>query len=330
MNNFEYAIPESLDKALEYLEVKQSRLKAGGIDLLDQMKEDLIAPERLVNIRDLADLKFVNKEKSGDLHIGPALTLSELAVHKELTGALRALAQAAGNIASPQVRNAATLGGNLCQRPRCWYFRSEDFPCTRKGGDTCYALDGENQYHAILGNSDGCAIVHPSGTAVALMALDAQVVIKSREDEKSVSINDFFITPAQNIEKENILADGEIISAITIPAEMQNYVSIYIKQKEKQTYDWPLADVAVSLKIKGDRCEDARIVLGSAAPVPWRAVEAEEVLKNKKVDINNAMKAAEAALENAEPLTLNKYKIPVFKTVIYRTICMAVGIDPIN
>jgi len=278
----------------------------------------------------LADLKFLKKENSGDLGIGPALTLSELAAHKELRGALLALAQAAGGVASPQIRNTATLGGNLCQKPHCWYFRSEDFSCTRKGGLTCFALDGENQYHAILGNSDGCAIVHPSGTAVALMALDAKIIVKNRDNEKTVPIEEFFVTPAQNIEKENILAEEEIVTEIKIPFEMQKYVSFYMKQKEKQTFDWPLADVAVSLKMNENVCEDSRIVLGSAAPVPWRATKAEAVLNSQAVDKENATKAAESALEDAEPLSLNKYKVPIFKTIIYRTICKAVGIDPID
>ncbi len=330
MNNFEYALPESIDKALEYLDVKESKLKAGGIDLLDQMKEGLINPQRLVNIRDMADLKFIRKEKNGDLHIGSALTLTEIAESKEMRGGFRVLAQAAGSVASPQVRNMASIGGNICQRPRCWYFRSEDFPCARKGGDTCYALDGENQYHAILGNSDGCAIVHPSGTAVALSALDAQIVIKSNDNEKTVPIGEFFISPGEDVERENILGTGELITSIIIPAAMESHVSYYIKQKEKQTFDWPLADIAVSLQLENGVCKDARIILGSAAPIPWRAVEAEEELKNKKVDKKSAKNAAEKALVDAEPLSLNGYKVTIFKTVVYRAICRAVGIDPLE
>jgi xanthine dehydrogenase YagS FAD-binding subunit len=328
MNNFEYALPESIDKTLEYLQVPEARLKAGGIDLLDLMKEELIAPKRLVNIRELADLKFVKKAANGDLHIGPAMTLSEIAGHKELSGGARALAQAAGSVASPQIRNAATLGGNLCQRPRCWYFRSADFNCLRKGGDTCYALDGENQFHAILGNNDGCIIVHPSGTAVALMALDARLSIKKGKEEKEVSLDAFFVTPAQNIEKENILNQGELITSVIIPAKMLNGVSYYHKQKEKESFDWPVADVAVSLKTSGATCSAARLVLGAAAPVPWRVEKAEQILINTKIDKMKARQAAEIAMQDAEPFELNRYKITIFKTVIYRTICRAAGIDP--
>jgi xanthine dehydrogenase YagS FAD-binding subunit len=329
MNNFEYAIPDSLDKTFEYLRSSHTQVKAGGIDLLDLMKEDLAAPGRLVTIRDLVELKFLDMDKDGRMQIGPALTLSELAVHKKLKGAYRALAQAAAKAATPLIRNAASLGGNLCQRPRCWYFRSNDFNCTRKGGNICFALDGENQYHAIFGNSDGCAIVHPSATAVALMALDAQINISNGDDQKEIPIDEFFVTPAQDIQKENVLAANELITAVIIPSAMKNYISFYCKLKEKQSSDWPLADVAVALQMNGNVCKDARIVLGSAAPVPMRSKNAEAVLMNKKLDKLTATQASEAALENAEPLSLNAYKIPVFKTVIYRTICQAVGIDPL-
>jgi xanthine dehydrogenase YagS FAD-binding subunit len=330
MNNFEYALPESIGKAIEYLQVPGARLKAGGIDLLDMMKEELIAPKRLVSIRDMEDLRFLKKADNGDLHIGAAITLSELAAHKELNGACKALAQAAGRVATPQIRNAATLGGNLCQRPRCWYFRSADFHCLRKGGDECFAQDGENQFHAILGNSDGCIIVHPSGTAVALMALQAKLLITNGKEEKEVPVEEFFVTPAQNIQHENILEPGELITTVIIPADMMSGSSDYHKQMEKDSFDWPLADVAVTIKKSGNTCTGARIVLGSAAPVPWRVEKAEQVLINVTIDKEKARQAAGIAMEDAEPFELNRYKIPIFKTVIYRTICRAAGIDPMS
>jgi len=140
MNNFEYALPERIEKAVEYLQVPEARLKAGGIDLLDLMKENIISPKRLVSIRELTDIKFVKKAANGDLHIGAGMTLSELADHKELKSACQALAQAAGSVASAQIRNAATLGGNLCQRPRCWYYRDEHYSCFKKGGQSCFAF----------------------------------------------------------------------------------------------------------------------------------------------------------------------------------------------
>ena len=330
MKNFEYAIPDSIEKTFEYLDSSKAMLKAGGIDLLDMMKEQLISPNRLVNIRELEELRFLKEDTNGAFLIGPGQTLSELAEDQTIIKSYKSLAKAAGGAASVQIRNSATLGGNLCQRPRCWYFRSADFHCSRKGGDTCFALDGENQYHAIFDNTDGCAIVHPSATAVALMALNAKLIISDGEKDREISIEEFFVTPANDIERENILHKNEMIITIIIPADIKDYLSYYHKQKEKQTFDWPLADVAVALRMEGDRCQDARIVLGSAAPVPLRSKSAEQTLVNQNINKDTAMKAAEAAVINAEPLILNEYKVPLFKTIIYRTICYTVGIDPLK
>ena len=330
MKNFEYAVPDSIEKAFEYLTASKTVLKAGGVDLFDLMKEQLESPARLVNIRELEDLQFLRKDDNGSFLIGPGNTLSKIASDPSIMNSYRALAQAAGGVASIQIRNSATIGGNLCQRPRCWYFRSTDFNCSRKGGNTCFAIDGENQYHAIYGNADGCAIVHPSATAVALMALDAKLIISNGKNEKEISIEEFFVRPGDDIETENILNDHEMIITIIIPAESKDYKSYYHKHKEKQSFDWPLADVAVAFRMEGERCSEARIVMGSAAPVPFRSKVAEEVLLNNNINKAIALKAAEAALANAEPLSQNGYKVPLFKTVIYRTICQAVGIDPMN
>jgi xanthine dehydrogenase YagS FAD-binding subunit len=330
MKNFEYAIPDSIEKAVEYLNASKVTLKGGGIDLLDLMKEQLVEPNRVVTIRDLKELKFLKEDTNGSLLIGPGQTLTEISENALINKSYKALAQAAGGVASVQIRNAATIGGNICQRPRCWYFRSIDFHCSRKGGDNCFALDGENQYHAIFDNADGCAIVHPSATAVALMALDAKLIITDGKEEREVSLEDFFVRPASDIERENILSSNEMIITIVIPSEMKDYRSYYFKQKEKQSFDWPLADVAVALRMEAEKCQEARIVLGSAAPIPFRSASAEQLLKNKPINKDTAKKAAEAAVANAEPLELNGYKVPLLKTVIYRTICHAVGIDPMT
>ena len=269
MKNFEYAVPESIEKTFEYLNASNTTLKAGGIDLLDRMKEQLEAPARLVNIRDLEELKFLREDDNGTYLIGPGKTLSEIADDPSIKKSYKALAQAAEGVASVQIRNSATIGGNLCQRPRCWYFRSADFNCTRKGGDTCFAIDGENQYHAIFDNADGCAIVHPSATAVALMALDAKLIISDGKNDKEISIEEFFVRPADNVEKENILNKNEMITTIILPSESKDFFSYYHKQKEKQSFDWPLADVAVALRMEGESCLAARVVLGSADSCPF-------------------------------------------------------------
>ncbi len=324
MTRYEYAVPLTLDEVFGYLEEEQAVIKAGGVDLLDLMKENLLAPKRLVNVRHLKELNYIKKDAEGNLHIGPNVTLSDLAEERTYP----VLAQAADSAATPQIRNIATLGGNICQRPRCWYFRSKEFNCSRKGGDTCFALDGENQYHAIFGNGHGCAIVHPSATAVALLALDAELKLKNKSGERTVRLADFFVLPEQDIKRENNLKEGELISAVTIPAKMNDYRNFYIKQQEKQSFDWPIADVAVALKVEDKTCQDARVVLGSAAPIPWRVPAAEKILKGKVITKDVARQAAEAALNGAEPLSGNQYKIQVFKAVTYRTICRAAGLDP--
>ncbi len=328
MTKYEYAIPESAAEIFEYLGENNALIKAGGIDLLDLMKEDLLTPGRLVNIRHLTELKYIKRDKDGNLNLGPNLTLAEIAEDKTVAGQYPVLALAAEEAATPQIRNVATLGGNICQRPRCWYFRSIDFHCSRKGGDTCFALDGENQYHAIFANSGGCAIVHPSAAATALMALDAELTIKHAKGERAVKLADFFVLPEKDIRHENILKTGELIANIRIPSEFTAYKNLYFKQKEKQAFDWPVAEVAVAMKLRDDLVEDARVVLGAAAPVPWRSVAAEKVLNGKKISKNVARDAAEAALSEAEPLSQNGYKVPMFKTVIFRTLCRAAGLDP--
>jgi xanthine dehydrogenase YagS FAD-binding subunit len=330
MNNFEYAVPATVADVFSYLETESAMVKAGGVDIIDLMKEELIAPTRLVNIRNLPELQVIKEDSKRGLQLGSGVILAELAVSPLIKKYYRALAQAAAEVGTPQIRNMATLGGNLCQRPRCWYFRNGQFNCSRKGGDICFALDGENQYHAILGNSSGCAIVHPSGTAVALLALDAILQIENGKGPgRQVPVENFFITPARDITRENILKPGELITAIQIPLVMKRYESYYFKQKEKQAFDWSIAEVAVALQLKGKYCRDARICLGAAAPVPWRIKQAEDILKGTTISKSSAGQAAEIAMQNAEPLELNGYKVQVFKAVIYRTICRAAGIEPL-
>ncbi|RMF69889.1 MAG: xanthine dehydrogenase family protein subunit M [Calditrichaeota bacterium] len=328
MKPFEYAIPETLQETFDFLAAPQSELKAGGIDLIDLMKEGLAQPRRLVNIRGLQELHFVKGDAATGLRLGPNLTLAEVAGHAALRESYRALAQAADAAATPQIRHVATLGGNLCQRPRCWYFRSSAFPCARKGGDQCYAVDGENQYHAIFGNDSGCVIVHPSATAVALMALGARLKIASAKAERELAIDAFFVSPETDITRENVLKPEEVITEVMLPPAARGFTSFYFKQKEKQAFDWPIAEVAVALTLAGGVCKDAKVVLGAAAPIPWRVPRAEALLKNQPISVKLAKQAAQEALKDANPLSENAYKVPVFKAAIYRTICRAAGIDP--
>jgi xanthine dehydrogenase YagS FAD-binding subunit len=327
MNKFEYAKPGSINEVFQYFDEPGAVIKAGGIDLLDLMKENIIAPTRLVNIKDLPELNYIRENEDGSFSIGPAVTLTELSENEIIRKNFKSLSDAAGKIATPQVRNSATLGGNLCQRPRCWYFRSIDFDCSRKEGSHCFALFGENKYHAVLGAQSGCAIVHPSGTAVPLMALNAGLIISDGSNQKSISMNDFYVSPDEDITRETVLKPNELITEIVIPKEAREYKSEYIKLMEKQSFDWPLADVAVALKMKGNNCEKASVILGSAAPVPWKSVEAETVLSGKSITKELAREAGEASMQEAYPLQENKYKINLFKTIVFRAVCQAAGIE---
>jgi xanthine dehydrogenase YagS FAD-binding subunit len=301
-------------------------LKAGGIDLLDLMKENLLAPHTLVNLGGIPGLDSIIAEPAGGMRIGAMVKLADLGVHPLLARRYPALADALHGAASPQIRNVATLGGNLLQRPRCWYFRAAEHHCLRKGGDHCFAIAGENQYHAIFGNGY-CAIVHPSTAATALVALGATVELANdRGAVRRVLLEDFFVPPERDIERENDLRPQEILTAILLPSMKAGVRMAHLKQGEKDSFDWPLADVAAVLELGPDRhCERAAIVLGAAAPVPHRARAAEAALAGRRVDRHAAEMAAAAAVKDATPLAKNSYKVPIFAVLVRRAILEAVG-----
>lgn len=299
-----------------------SVVKAGGLDLLDRMKEGIDSPSRLINIRNVRELRGVGSDKNGDLWLGPLTTLAELDAHALIRRKFKALADAAGHAATPQIRNVATLGGNLLQRPRCWYFRSEDFHCRKKGGSTCFAQGGENQYHAIFGN-EVCAIVHPSATATALTALGARLQLKGPQGERLVALEEFFVTPEEDVLRENKLGEKELITGVHVPAPAAGARSVYLKQGEKESFDWPLADVAVVLNMREGKVERASVVLGAAAPVPLRARAAEAALSGKVFDEEAARAAAKAVVGGATPLAQNAYKLPIFETLVRRALLAA-------
>ncbi len=246
-------------------------VKAGGIDLLDLMKEELLQPRRIVNLRGIAGLDKIAGQEGGRLRLGALATVAQLAVDP-LVRPYAALADAARNAASPQIRNVATLGGNLLQRPRCWYFRSVHHHCVRKGGETCFAFGGENQYHAIFDHR-GCAIVHPSTLATALVAFDARIELTdAAEAKRETALEEFFVLPTRDPHRENDLRAGEIVSAVLLPKLAAGARSAHLKQAEKESFDWPIADVAVVLEADAQGlCRRASVVLGAAAPVPHRA-----------------------------------------------------------
>ncbi|HEY2746680.1 MAG TPA: FAD binding domain-containing protein [Polyangia bacterium] len=326
MKSFEWVQAQSLDEAIAQL-APGVMLKAGGVDLIDRLKEGIDAPRRVVNLHGIAGLDGIEPHAAstgGALALGPLATLAQIAAHREVRGRWPALAEACAHAATPQIRNMATIGGNLVQRPRCWYFRSADFHCKKKGGATCYALAGENQFHAIVGNGL-CAIVHPSSIATALVAYGATVTLKGKRGERVVALEQFFAPPEKDVTRENVLGADELIAAVTVPAPAAGTRAAYHKQVEKESFDWPMADVAVVLAMNGRTCTRASIVLGAAAPVPWRAAAAEALLGGRVVDERAAEAAANAAMQGMTPLAQNGYKLPVFRAVIRRTILAAVG-----
>jgi xanthine dehydrogenase YagS FAD-binding subunit len=339
MNNFEWSSPRDIAQAagvatttVAAAMVSQSArlstdgvvFKAGGIDLLDLIKEGLLAPRRIVNLREIPGLDLIAQVDGGAVRIGANVTLAQLAADPLIRTRYRALADAAGNSASPQIRHVATIGGNLLQRPRCWYFRSRDHHCARKGGEVCFAFAGENQYHAIF-DHNGCAIVHPSTSATALVAFDANIELTSAAGTKrAVSLEEFLLLPEVDIQRENNLKTGEILTAVLLPPQAPTSRSIHVKQGETDSFDWSIADVAVALDVAPNGlCRTAVVVLGAAAPVPHRAKAAEAVLVGKSIDENLARAAAHAALQGAAPLTKNAYKLPIFETLVRRAILAA-------
>jgi xanthine dehydrogenase YagS FAD-binding subunit len=295
--------------------------KAGGVDLLDLLKERLIAPTRLVNLRSVPDLDRIEPDGDG-LAIGPLVTLARIATDARVLSGFRALAQAAGHTATPQIRNMATIGGNLLQRPRCWYFRSEHHACKKKGGAKCFAQDGQNAYHAVFGNGV-CAAVNPSTTSIALVALGAKLELTTESGAREIELEQLFVRPEDDVLREHALQKGEIISEVRLPAPAAGATSAYIKQGEKESFDWPLAEVAVLLEMDGARCRRASIVLGAAAPIPYRAIDAEKALAGQEINEQTAQGAARAAVRGATPLAQNGYKVSVIEATVARTILAA-------
>lgn len=335
MNRFEWLTPETVAAASSAATATVadcmsgaagdvSILKAGGIDLLDLMKENLVAPRRVVNLRNIPGLGTISEDRDGGLRIGALVTLATLADNALLRARYAALAGTIESSGSPQLRNVATLGGNLLQRPHCWYFRSADFPCRRKGGAHCFALAGENQYHAIFDN-DICAIVHPSTPATALVALGAEVELRDAQGKtRQLALADFFLGPEKDVRRENDLRPGEILIAIRLPPLPAAARFVHVRQGERAAFDWPVADVAVLLEVAPEGiCRKAAIVLGAAAPVPYRARAAEALLVGRAIDAETAAAASSAALTGTRPLAKNGYKLPIFAALVRRAILRA-------
>lgn len=318
MRNFAYVMPETLDQAAKAAADKGAVLKAGGVDLLDMMKSEVVKPARLVSLLSVkAPALREIAVKDGALRVGALVTLAELAAHPAVPGAL---AQAAGMAATPQIRNVATVGGNLAQRVRCWWFRSPTFPCARKEGNQCFAQKGENKYHALFDNAD-CAAVAPSSLAAPLVALDATVVTTKR----NLPIGQFFVPATKDITRETVLEPGEIITDLVVP-EGKGWRAAYREMGERESSDWQLVSAAVSLQLDGKTVKGARVALGGVAVVPYRAEAVEAALAGKPMTPALARQAAEAAFAKATPLADNGYKVPLGKVMLRRALLAAAGL----
>jgi xanthine dehydrogenase YagS FAD-binding subunit len=295
---------------------------AGGMDLIGLMKDYVAQPDRLVSVKDLD--ATISKGAGGTLRIGSAVTLADLAANADARRLYPALTDAAAEVGTPQIRNLGTVGGNLNQRPRCWYFRNEEFHCLKKGGSRCFAVDGENQYHAIFGDGP-CHIVHPSSLAVPAIALDAKFRIVGPAGEREVAAADYYQMPDRNLLGETVLAANEILTHVIIPAPGQTRNATY-EVRFKQSHDWPLAMTSVALSMQGQNVRAARVVMGAVAPVPWRSAAAEAALNGKRLSEQVAMEAADAAVAAAKPMSGNAYKVQIARTSVKRAILKAAGI----
>jgi xanthine dehydrogenase YagS FAD-binding subunit len=295
----------------------------GGQDLLTSMKAYIVKPPRIVNLKQIEALKHVTFDGKS-LRIGAAVTLADLNEHPDVIKNFPGLSEAAHSIATPQIRNVGTVGGNLCQRPRCWYFRLENYKCYKKGGEECFADNpaAENKYNAILGGGPSY-FVHPSDLAPMLIALNATVNLAGPDGTRSIALEQFFIPPKteNKIRYENILKPGEIITEVVVPASALASKSSYLKFKERQSLDFAISAVAAAIEFAPDKTvKQARIVLGGVAPIPWRVKKAEEFLTGKKIDDGVMAQVAALALDGAQPMSQNGYKVPLKKTLVKRSL----------
>jgi len=299
-------------------------LLGGGQDLLARMKDYVAQPDRVVNVKNALDAS-ITTTPDGGLKIGAAVKIADLAEHAQVARLYPAIAKAAGEVGTPQIRNQGTVGGNINQRPRCWYFRNEEFVCLKKGGNRCFAPAGENQFHAIFGNGPS-HIVHASSLAVPSVAYGAKFRLVGPSGERLVESRDYFTMPTmQNVRTENVLAPDEVLTHVILPPP-GNVKTGHYEVRYKASHDWPIAFATVVLGMDGATIKSARVVMGAVAPVPWRAQAAEQALVGKRLDEATAAAAAEAALEGARPMSRNGYKVQVAKTAVKRAILQAAGI----
>jgi xanthine dehydrogenase YagS FAD-binding subunit len=337
MKNFTYYRPKTAKEAVALLDAQwgTSELLAGGTDLLDLQKEYIAQPDKVVSIGGITDLgsiglKHLNAievQPEGSLRIGAGATLAAIAENEQIRTRYPALATAAGQIGGPQIRNMGTLGGNLCQRNRCWYFRDEHVNCLLKGGDKCFAINGDNRYHAVFAKGHKCVIVHPSTLAPVLIALGAEVEpLRSPNTRGLLSVAKFFRAPSGPSDREHVLEPNAMILSVRIPFTSNHLShSASYEVRHKQSYDWPLVQAAVAFQLDAGKAKDVRIVLGHVAPTPHVAEDAARALEGKAITEETAAAAGEAATKGASPLSQNGYKVKLITVAVKRALLTAAG-----
>lgn len=324
MRSFEHVNAPDIKTAIALLREPMTEAIAGGTDLLGELKARLRSPRRLVNLKTLSKLCEIRYSPKAGLRLGALVTLAEIERHPIIRERFSILAQAASSAATPQLRNMGTLGGNLCQKPRCWYYRNKLFHCWLKGGDKCFAEDGENKYHAILGAAR-CHAVHPSDLAPALIALDATVRVVGPDLEGEISLAELYTKPTESHRQMTMLGPGELIIEVRVPTPKKNARGVYLKAMERGSWSFALVSVAVQMSLEGKRITDARIVLGGVSTIPWRAKDSESILIGREFSEELAERAAEAAIAGAQPLRDNAYKVPLAKSLVKKAVGSLAG-----
>lgn len=329
MKNFTYFRPSSVEQAVGLLDSVwgPTEVLAGGTDLLDLQKEYVAQPDKVVSLTGVNELRGIKttRREPPDFTFGAGVTLAEIAEDPGVQKYLPGLARAAGDIGGPQIRNMGTLGGNLCQRNRCWYFRDEHVNCLLKGGKKCYATDGENQYHAIFTQGHKCVIVNPSTLAPVLVALNAKALVRGPKGDRMLDLAKFFQAPSGPAEREHVLAPNELVVSVSVSAGAKN---ASYEVRHKQSYDWPLVQAAVSYVDKGGKAADVKVVLGHVAPTPHLAAAAARALEGQAITEETAAAAGKAASEGAKPLAGNGYKVQLVAVAVKRAALLASGAKP--
>jgi xanthine dehydrogenase YagS FAD-binding subunit len=325
MRAFDFIDAHSAQEAVELLRTygKRAQLFASGADLLFMLKDAIEGPKEalpdvLINLGTITELEGIRYDSTTGLWLGAMTRLIDLIEHPLIQARYPLLMQAASQVASPQLRHTSTLAGNLCQRPRCWYFRNRDIICLKKGGSACWAVDGDNRYyHAIL-EGGPCYIGHPSDMAPALIALGAEIHLLGPKGPRSLPLEEFFVTTVQRLYQENVLEREEIITALTVPPMSSEMKQVFLKSRIRQADEFSLAAVALVARVQDGTCTDCRVVLGGVAPRPYRATAAEEAITGSPLTAEQINKAAAAALADAKPMAMNTYKLDLTRGLVVR------------